>query len=642
MSRTGTAALTVYDVIDGSIPTFDRYYSNYPGLHSEMGDPTTPGSGVTWTVASGAAPTTAYWVADRYTIDGVTSAWQIYPVQAKDGGIPFVSYTKAGHNKPVLGDSTWIADAISAVSDFTGRSYTNQKEFGYGTTVVITYDDGKLYGTYERSGSTDTWTTPASFIDGDLIVDGTVTADQIKANSITASEIAVGTITSSEIAAGSITSTEIAAETIDASRLLTVGASTTPKVADYTYIASAVSDLAAGTATGATGDLYAWLLETVNGYQRADVDNSGSINVFDVTDITAYTVGDYTTAQEIWITDYIDTPIKSVSFTEGTLPDTTKVITHETVGAVETGFASADINTQASTTGVTVINGGAIKADELNITDMNLTGVLDIALGSGNNGALSWGKTNGGDFSTQGMFFGVEAGDLKFNLGSPSSYIYFDGTTIQLVGTNSVAAVPDPITQYQTAGTYTVPMTSSNVGQTLTIKILGGGGGGGAGGNAGGSSSPGNGAGYAGSTTSVTVYTAAGSVRSAYSVGGGAGGAYWYGYDVGQAGASTSNGSIFVGSGGASGANNYAAQGGPASGNGAGGGGAGDAYNNHSGGGGSAGSYGTTTFTVVSNTDYIVVIVGAKGSQGYSGIGNVTYPKYGGHGSSGAAEIAFT
>lgn len=316
----------------------------------------------------------------------------------------------------------------------------------------------------------------------------------------------------------------------------------------------------------------------------------------------------------------------------------------ESINAVEIGLSAADVNNQSISSGVTVIDGGAIRADELDIGDMNLSGVLDIALGGGNNGALSWGKTGGNDFSTQGMFFGVEAGDLKFNLGSPSSYIYFDGTTVQLVGTNSVAAVPNPITQYQSVGTHIIPMTSSNVGQTLTAKVLGGGGGGGSGGRLIGTSSGSNGEGFTGGTTTVKVYTAANVLRSSVTAVGGAGGIYWWGNDVGQVGSSAAYGGIFAGTGGGSGGNAYSAQGGAASGNGAGGGGAGDTYNNHSGGGGQAGAYATAAWTVVSNTDYIEITVGAKGNQGYNGLSNndIVYPKYGGHGSSGAAEIEFT
>jgi hypothetical protein len=178
--------------IEGDTPTYTRYYSDYPGLYSEMGDPDTPGTGVTWTLFTGSAPSTAYWVAEQFTTGSTTSDWAIFPVQAKDGGIPFVTYTITGRNMPTLGDSTWIDDAVEAVENFTGRPYTNQKEFGYGTTVVITYDDGKLYGRYTRNSSgADTWVAPASFIDGNLIVDGSIAAEQIDANAINTTHLVV-------------------------------------------------------------------------------------------------------------------------------------------------------------------------------------------------------------------------------------------------------------------------------------------------------------------------------------------------------------------------------------------------------------------------------------------------------------------
>ena len=230
MSRTAKSALTIYDVSDGSSPSFTRYYSTFPGLLSEMGDPSNTVAGVSWTLDTGSIPSTAYWIAERFTIAGGTpSSWQLTPVQAKESGIPFVTGTKGGFNKPTLGDSTWITDAVAAVSSFTGRSYTHQKEFGYGTTVVITYDNGKLSGRYIRSGSSDTWVAPAKFIDGDLIVDGTISASQIQANAITANEIAANTITANEISAGTVTATEISAGTITANEIAT-GTITSDKI----------------------------------------------------------------------------------------------------------------------------------------------------------------------------------------------------------------------------------------------------------------------------------------------------------------------------------------------------------------------------------------------------------------------------
>ena len=99
-----------WTLTSGSAPTFERRYSLTAGLLSEMGDPTNPGTGITW--RTGTIPSTAYWIAERFTVDDVVSSWQVYPVQAKDSGIPFVSYIKSGYNKPALNSATWSADTV--------------------------------------------------------------------------------------------------------------------------------------------------------------------------------------------------------------------------------------------------------------------------------------------------------------------------------------------------------------------------------------------------------------------------------------------------------------------------------------------------------------------------------------------------
>jgi len=180
-----------WTLTSGSYPTFERQYSITAGLIAEMGTPDTTEPNL-WEPVVGAIPDTAYWVAERYTIDGVVSTWQLYPVQAKDAGLPFVSYPATGtigHNAPALNSATWIADALTAVSAFTGRPYSNQKEFGYGTVVVIVYDDVKLAGKLKSVGGVDTWVAPGQLVDGDLIVDGSINANHIGANTITAGQI---------------------------------------------------------------------------------------------------------------------------------------------------------------------------------------------------------------------------------------------------------------------------------------------------------------------------------------------------------------------------------------------------------------------------------------------------------------------
>jgi hypothetical protein len=62
----------------------ERYYTTSTGLLSALGNPTEPGSGITWTIiASGnAIPGTAVWLAERFTVSGITSGWTINAVGA--------------------------------------------------------------------------------------------------------------------------------------------------------------------------------------------------------------------------------------------------------------------------------------------------------------------------------------------------------------------------------------------------------------------------------------------------------------------------------------------------------------------------------------------------------------------------------
>ena len=182
--------------------SLERYHTEDSGLRSEVGDPTSPGAGITWVL--GAITTNTMWVADRFTIDSQLTPWEVYPVQAEVTGYPLINYTKSGSDAPSggLADAQWVSDVIIAAQAFTGRPYTNVKELGYGTVVVITYDDAVLAGKMFRSSGADTWVAPGTLIDGSLIVNGTMAADKIQANSITASQIATGAITANMVTTG--------------------------------------------------------------------------------------------------------------------------------------------------------------------------------------------------------------------------------------------------------------------------------------------------------------------------------------------------------------------------------------------------------------------------------------------------------
>ena len=292
------------------------------------------------------------------------------------------------------------------------------------------------------------------------------------------------------------------------------------------------------------------------------------------------------------------------------------------------------------------ITSGTIDADRidaalLNVANMFLSGTLNV---NNTNGAIAWGKTSGDDFNNTGLFFGRTGGQLRFNMGSSTSYIYFDGTTVQMVGTQSVAVAPAATTQYLNVGSYTRNLIGADVNRTIGIAILGGGGGGGGGlGSAGG----------AGSATTVKIKTQSGATRATYTASGGQGGPtgdwnYWYNQspyntwassggpvnDYGGVGQSFSQGGIFSGTGGGTSRRN----GSNASGNGAGGGGFGDQYDNVASASGAAGAYTTYSVAVTATTDYIEITVGGGGGGGMKNYGQGDI-KSGGSGVKGAAQI---
>ena len=187
--------------------TYERKYSKNDALLTAIGDPDNPGTGITWiNIAPAAAiPATAYWAADRFSIDGAVSQWQIYPVRTgQSANLGIITFTK-NENKPTLNDSTWKADVLLAATANTGLAYSLHTELGFGAVVVITYNNGKVFGILRDINGTATWQVPTSIVDGDLVVDGTIVTNKIAANAITGAKISSATT----ITAG--TGTDVAA-----------------------------------------------------------------------------------------------------------------------------------------------------------------------------------------------------------------------------------------------------------------------------------------------------------------------------------------------------------------------------------------------------------------------------------------------
>jgi len=165
------------------------YYTESSSLLPAIGNPTYPGAGITWTSFSGSTPASAFWVATQYTINGTKAPWRIIPVRTKQTDLGLIIHTISGRNKPTMNDSVWKADAITAISTFTGNTYSTTNEMGFGTVIGITYDNGKLFGMLKKVLGVATWVTTSTFIDGELLVTETVVADKIGANAVTGAKI---------------------------------------------------------------------------------------------------------------------------------------------------------------------------------------------------------------------------------------------------------------------------------------------------------------------------------------------------------------------------------------------------------------------------------------------------------------------
>ena len=258
--QSGDATDYVWENISAysSAVSFVRYYTNSVSLMVNLGTPDTPGPGVTWISIPPADPIpgSAFWVAEQYTMNGVESDWKVYPVKTKAAGFGLVAWTKSPVTvMPALNSTQWNDDVLLAISAFTGETYSSVTEIGYGTAIVITYSDGKLYGMLKQVSGAATWVTPSEFIDGGLLVDSTIIADKIANNAITvdkildnainSDKIAANAVNTSEIAAGAITANEIQANTIGAGQI----AANTITAGEIAANAITTSELAAGSVT---------------------------------------------------------------------------------------------------------------------------------------------------------------------------------------------------------------------------------------------------------------------------------------------------------------------------------------------------------------------------------------------------------
>ena len=109
-----------------------------------------------------------------------------------------------------------------------------------GDILVLNGNSGAVR-TIVRNSTNTAWVTQAAFIDGGLVVNGTITTDQIAANTITAGDIATGTITAASGVIGSLDAGTITTGILSADRL---------QIDDATLDTDANGNLVVNTANG--------------------------------------------------------------------------------------------------------------------------------------------------------------------------------------------------------------------------------------------------------------------------------------------------------------------------------------------------------------------------------------------------------
>lgn len=135
-------------------------------------------------------------MAQRLTTNGVVGAWQVSKIRGEDGidgvdatGIPGLNgsgwYTIVGNAGVWPGDATATA---AFISNFGRVPQLDDHLFYVNQTPDPTATDGKRCIT-PIGGGTPVWNSPLQYIDGDMIVAGTLSADRLVANTITGNEI---------------------------------------------------------------------------------------------------------------------------------------------------------------------------------------------------------------------------------------------------------------------------------------------------------------------------------------------------------------------------------------------------------------------------------------------------------------------
>ena len=134
--------------------------------------------------------------------------------------------------KGYAGQSTWDdAKATSAITDLGFTNVIRDQVTLFNSSSPASFSETRFW-----TGTA--WSPIAAYINGGLVVNGTISANQLATDSVDASKIQAGAVTASEIATGAITAGKIAAGAVTATTIA-AGAITVDKIGPGTAALSA-------------------------------------------------------------------------------------------------------------------------------------------------------------------------------------------------------------------------------------------------------------------------------------------------------------------------------------------------------------------------------------------------------------------
>jgi hypothetical protein len=138
--------------------------------------------------------------------------------------------------KGYAGQASWDdAKATSAIADLGFTNVIRDQVTLFNSSNPASFSETRFW-----TGTA--WSPIAAYINGGLVVNGTISANQLAADSVDASKIQAGAVTASEIAAGAITAGKIAAGAVTATTIAAgaitadkIGPGTTAMAAGYRF-----------------------------------------------------------------------------------------------------------------------------------------------------------------------------------------------------------------------------------------------------------------------------------------------------------------------------------------------------------------------------------------------------------------------